>query len=226
MRNEECGVGIGKRMRQGLGLWCLVVVVFCLPPAMDQAVAQTVDEAAGAVEKHYENLTDLAATVSQRNTLKSLNKTQSFEGALRIKKPGKLRLDYTNGQIILINGAQALFYSKKSEQLIRKKFTDFAQMNIPVAFLLGAGRIRDDFEVMQPDPKRPRVLELMPKKSGAAMTKLRLVSEADGRIAELTIFDQSGNISTISFSDVRESAGLDDKLFVFTPPKGTEVIEQ
>jgi outer membrane lipoprotein-sorting protein len=75
--------------------------------------------------------------VVQKNHLKSLDKTQTFEAVLWIKKPGRLRLDYTNGQIILVDGKQALIYSKKSEQVIKKTFTDFEHMNIPVVFLLG-----------------------------------------------------------------------------------------
>ncbi len=179
-----------------------------------------------AVEQHYRDLTDLTAKVVQKNLLKSLNRTQTFEGTLRIKKPGKLRLDYTNGQIILVDGKAALFYSKKSEQLIRKSFTDFEQMNIPVAFLLGAAHIRDDFDVIQPKPEEPGLLELFPKKSGAAMTKLVLRADSDGGISALTIHDRSGNVTEITFSEVREGIPVEDKVFRFTPPKGTEIIEQ
>ncbi len=190
------------------------------------AFAQTAEEAVTSVEKHYEALTDLAAKVTQINHFKAVGKTQTFEGALLIKRPGRLRLEYTNGQLILINGKDALIYLKKSQELVRKTFTDFGHMNIPVAFLLGAGHIRDDFNVLQPDPKAPRQLELIPKKSGAAMRKLELLSDEAGRIISLTIFDRSGNVTEIHFTSVREGAGLDDKLFSFKPPKGTEIIEQ
>jgi len=188
--------------------------------------AETVEEVVASVENHYRDLADLTAKVTQKNVLKSIGKTQKFEGTLWIKKPGKLRIEYANGQLILINNKAALFYSKKSEQVIKKTFTDFEQMNIPVAFLLGAAHIRDDFDVLQADPKTPRVLELLPKKSGAAMKKMGLVLGARGRITELTILDRSGNTTTITFTDIRENAGIDDRQFVFQAPKGTEMIEQ
>jgi outer membrane lipoprotein carrier protein len=194
--------------------------------AVPSACAQTVDEAITAVEKHYQEVSDLTAKVTQKNFFKALGKTQTFEGALLVKKPGKLRLEFTNGQLILIDGKAALFYSKKSSQVIRKTFTDFERMNIPVAFLLGAAHIRDDFNVLQPDPKVPRSLELVPKKTGAAMKKLGLESDDSGRITRLTIFDRSGNVTEIIFTVVSEDAGLDDQLFSFKPPKGTEIIEQ
>ena len=187
--------------------------------------AQTVEEVVASVENHYRDLTDLTAKVSQKNILKSIGKTQQFDGTLWIKKPGKLRIEYSNGQLILINNKSALFYSKRSEQVIKKTFTDFEHMNIPVAFLLGAAHIRDDFDVLQSDPKTPRVLELLPRKSGAAMKKMGLVLDSAGRITDLTIFDRSGNTTAIAFTDIREDVGLDDRQFAFQAPKGTEIIE-
>ncbi|HEX9137395.1 MAG TPA: outer membrane lipoprotein carrier protein LolA, partial [Nitrospirota bacterium] len=147
-------------------------IILCASAAV--AYAETLDEAIASVENHYQELHDLTAKVTQNNLLKSVGKTQKFEGTLWINKPGKLRLEYTNGQLILIDGKEALLYSRKSEQVIKKAFTDFEQMNIPVAFLLGAAHIRDDFEVFQPDTKTLRLLELKPKKAGAAMKKLRI----------------------------------------------------
>jgi len=197
-----------------------------LAPTINPACAQTPGEAVSAVENHYGELTGLTARVTQKNFLKAVDRTQTFEGMLWIRKPGKLRIDYTNGQIILIDGKAAAFYSKKSAQMIKKSFSDIQHMNIPVAFLLGAAHIRDDFDALQPDPKTPRSLELLPKKPGAAMKKLGLRTDETGRIIGLTIFDKSGNTTEIVFSDVREGVAIDDKIFVFKPPKGTEIIDQ
>ncbi len=211
-----------KRILATAAFFLALVAAVFVPPA----AAQSVEEAVQTVEDHYRELIDLTAKVVQKNHLKSLDKTQTFEAVLWIKKPGRLRLDYTNGQIILVDGKAALFYSRKSEQVVKKTFSAIEQMNIPVAFLLGAAHIRDDFEVRQPDPALPRLLELVPKKTGAAMKKLVLRSDDAGRIASLDILDKTGNRTEIIFSDVQEGAGIDDKRFVFKTPKGTEIIEQ
>ena len=212
------------------GKQCLITAALLFsvlsPGAIKPAYAQTVQDVVASVENHYRDLSDLTAKVIQKNVLKSIGKTQKFEGTLWIKKPGKLLLEYSNGQLILINNKAALFYSKKSEQVVKKTFTDFEHMNIPVAFLLGAAHIRDDFDVLQADPTTPRVLELLPRKPGAAMKKMRLVVDDAGRITDLTIFDRSGNTTTMAFTDIREGVGLDDQQFVFQAPKGTEIIEQ
>jgi outer membrane lipoprotein carrier protein len=223
-KNQECKLFILLPVVSFSRLFLLCI--FSATAVVNPAFAQTVDEAVLAVEKHYRDLTDLTAKVSQKNVLKAVERTQKFDGTLWIKKPGKLRLEYTNGQLILIDGKAALFYSKRSEQVIKRTFTDFAHMNIPVAFLLGAAHIRDDFDVRGPDPKTPRVLDLLPKKAGAAMKKLRIHADDAGRITEMTIFDKSGNTTEIVFNDVKEGTGVEDKLFEFKAPKGTEIIEQ
>ena len=127
----------------------------------------------------------------------------------------------------MIDGKEAWFYSKKSSQAIRRTFKDFAQANIPVAFLLGTGHIRDDFDVVErKDAAVRNTFDLTPRKKGAAMKKLGLVCDDGGRITGMTIYDKSGNTSSIAFSDVKENTSLDDALFRFKVPKGTEIIEQ
>jgi outer membrane lipoprotein carrier protein len=212
------------RLLNSISLIVVAIVVTC--SAVEPACAQTVQDVVSLVENHYGGVKTMTAKVAQKNFLRSIDKTQQFEGTLWIKKPGKLRVDYTNGQVILVDGKTALFYSKKSEQMIRKTFADVQEMNVPVAFLLGAAHIRDDFNVLQPDRKSPRSLELLPKKSGAAMKKLVLVIDEKGRITNITIFDKFGNTSTITFAGAQEGTAIDDRLFTFKAPKGTEVIEE
>jgi outer membrane lipoprotein-sorting protein len=199
---------LGRKTHSYTAAFLLALIAAGAAPA---AAAPTVDEAVQAVENHYRELVDLTAKVVQKNHLKALDKTQTFDAALWIRKPGRLRLDYSNGQVILVDGKAALFYSRKSEQVIKKTFSDIEQMNIPVAFLLGAAHIRDDFEVRLPDPADPLLLELSPKKPGAAMKKLILRSDAAGRIASLDILDKAGNRTEIIFSGMQEGADFDDK---------------
>jgi outer membrane lipoprotein carrier protein len=190
------------------------------------APASLCTDAVQSIEGHYRDLVDLTAKVVQKNFLKSVEKTQKFEGALFIKRPGKLRLEYTNGQVIVIDGKDAWFYSKKSSQAIRRTFKDFEQANIPVAFLLGAGAIRQDFDVSIPEGGTRGLLDLTPKRPGAAMNKLRLQTDENGRITRMIVYDRSGNTSDVRFSDVKEGVGLDEAQFRFKVPKGTEIIEQ
>jgi outer membrane lipoprotein carrier protein len=219
--------------RYGSAILALLLVLLAWPASSGAENAPSVTAApvaatglVGIVERHYHDLADLTASIVQKNFLKSIDKTQTFEGTLSIKKPGRLRLEYTNGQLIVIDGKEAWFYSKKNEQAIRRTFRDFEQANIPVAFLLGAANIQDDFAVVERTEGARYRLDLTPRRKDAAMKKIGIICDDVGRILELVIYDRSGNTSTIEFSNVRESTGLSDTLFLFKAPKGTEIIEQ
>lgn len=206
-----------------------IFFLFFLPtasPAEGNALGPPKEEAVQSVESHYQALADLTAKVVQKNHLKTLGKTQIFEGTLYIKKPGRLRLDYTNGQTIVLDGKTGWFYSKKSQQAIKRTFSEIEQANVPVAFLLGASKISKEFDILQVKNHGARTLDLSPKKPGAAMRKIRLKADDAGRITDMTIFDRSGNTTEITFSDVKEGIGIKDQLFEFKVPKGTEIIEQ
>ena len=205
----------------GFSVFILFFSVISAPSVAKEA--QPAADPAAVVEQHYGSITDITAKVVQKNRLVTIGKTQTFEGTLWIRKPGRLRLDYTNGQRIVIDGTAAWFYSKKSEQAFKRTFTDFEQANIPVAFLLGAASIRDDFSV---ESSGPASLDLVPKKPGASMKRLVLDIDPSGRITAMTIHDKSGNSTEITFSEIKEDTGLGDDLFKFAPPKGTEIIEQ
>lgn len=199
------------------------------PPAssaVENAPVPTKDEVVQSIESHYRDLIDLTAKVTQKNNLKSLGKTQTFEGTLFIKKPARLLLEYTNGQTIVLDGKTVWIYSKKSRQAIKRTFSDIEQANVPVAFLLGAAEISKEFDITHAEEDGARALDLSPKKPGAAMKKLRLTADEIGRITAMTIFDKSGNTTEITFTDVKEGTGVEDKLFEFKVPKGTEIIEQ
>ncbi len=58
------------------------------------------------------------------------------------------------------------------------------------------------------------------------MRKLTIRTDDAGRITGLTIFDRSGNVTEIAFSEIKEGAGVEDRIFNFKAPKGTEIIEQ
>jgi len=169
--------------------------------AIMPADAQPAQDVVAAVENHYRDLTD-----SRRRSVRRMfsnpsarlrNMRERCSSRSRAGSGSSIR---TDSLFSSTQGRAVLF--KKSEQVIKKTFTDFEHMNIPVAFLLGAAHIRDDFDALQADPKTPRMLELLPRKPGAAMKKMRLVVDGEGRISDLVIFDRSGNTTTITFTDI------------------------
>jgi outer membrane lipoprotein-sorting protein len=105
---------ISRASRVPAALRLFIVLLVLVPSAVFSATtgpASEENDPVSRVEAHYRDLSDLTATVVQKNFLKSIEKTQTFEGTLSIKRPGKLRLEYTNGQLI-VQGLRAGQYSR------------------------------------------------------------------------------------------------------------------
>jgi outer membrane lipoprotein-sorting protein len=69
------------------------------------------------------------------------------------------------------------------------------------------------------------LLELVPR-TDATYEKLRVLADlASGEIRRTTIFDLVGNVTEVTFGDVRTNQGPADAVFRFEPPAGVEVMD-
>jgi len=63
-------------------------------------------------------------------------------------------------------------------------------------------------------------------RTDATYEKLRVLADlASGEIRRTTIFDLVGNVTEVTFSDVRTNQHPAESVFRFEPPDGVEVID-
>ena len=98
-----------------------------------------------------------------------------------------------------------------------------------VLFLAGKGNILRDFSVepaMVPDQPAGSVgLKLTPKRPEREYEWLELVVDATSYgLRMLVTKDAQGGTSTFRFTNLRENVDIPDKEFVFTMPKGVDVV--
>ena len=101
-----------------------------------------------------------------------------------------------------------------------------SQPHAVVAFLLGEGRISDDFSVSkEKDTDDHHVtLELKPKKDADQIKWLNIsVNKDKNEIETMSFEDAVGNVTELNFKDIKFNTELDAKLFKFAPPKGADV---
>ena len=147
-------------------------------------------------------------------------------------KPDMMRWDYDKPrrQQIIINKSEIIIYVPDEKQVMKDRVPQ-GSVNM-TSFITNVARIREDFNIAfyqnKKEPKSGRYfLELTPKKEGMNIAKAVLdVSEKDFLILKLSITDLQGNITNVSFLNIRIDAGIKDSLFAFKIPKGVEVIER
>jgi outer membrane lipoprotein carrier protein len=186
-------------------------------------------EVAASLQRKYEGIKDFSASFTQTEESGVLRRKTTESGVVYIKKPGKMRWDYTTPQkkLFISDGRTIYMYFPADKQVIRNPVPDQDQAANAVQFLLGKGDVTRDFAIRYVDTNAEDayVLRLDPKKRQAEYDWLQISADKKTlQIRTLTAGNTQGGTSTFTFSNFKENGGLADNLFQFTIPRGTEVI--
>lgn len=198
-------------------------------PANENALADMVRK----IQAAYESTNDWTAEFQQVTRIEGFDTPIASRGKLYIKKPNKLRWDYSepNRHQIMVNEQKIWIYTPEQNQVIVSPFAEISDSQLPLHLLSGVGRLDRDFMVQWADPAKPQpqrvpALILIPKDTGTGLTKLMMEVDAESYfITRLTLFEVNGNESRFHFGQIRNNTGLKDRFFIFTPPKGVVVVE-
>ncbi len=206
-------------------LWVATLAAAATAPT---PAGDSLDEVVRHLQAHYDATTDFTADVIHEIEMASLGKTTRSHGKVYFKRPGRMRWELTNQeeQLIIADGDSLWVYQPKDKQVYKASFSQAFRSTTPVSFLTGIGRLREDFEVSADGSSDDIVyLRLVPKK-GAEIGTLRLgIDRNTYDVREAEIHDPLGNATRLTFSNIKRDVGLDDSLFHFTIPPGTEVIQ-
>jgi outer membrane lipoprotein carrier protein len=150
---------------------------------------------------------------------------QVSDGRVWIMRPGKFRWDYATPyqQQIVADGERLWSYDP-----------DLAQVTVqPLASLLGAtpAMLLSGTEPLDqvfrlealPAPAGELRVQLTPKSDDSNITGVQL-DFVDQRLTRLVAQDSFGNTTSFEFTDLQRNVTLDDSLFRFVPPPGTDIV--
>jgi outer membrane lipoprotein carrier protein len=203
----------------------LALVVPCLAQPLPAA-----QDVATALQKKYDTIRDFSADFTQTTEGGVLRRKAVTErGKVFVKKPGRMRWNYTSPEekVFVSDGRQIQLYVPADKQVIVSELPSDDRATSAVLFLMGRGNLTRDFTVSygQGGTADTYVLRLDPKTRQAEYDWLQLtVDRRSLQIKELTAADQQGGRSTFTFTNFKENPGVADKTFVFSAPRGTEVV--
>lgn len=165
-------------------------------------------------------------TAKQQKSLNS-NMNQSFTGEMKVERPGKFywQTQSPAQQTIISSGSTVWVYDPDLKQAIRQKL-DAQIANTPALLLSGnTAKIMQTYRVTQPDASKMYYV-LYPKNKEGVFQSLALSFAANKAPAQMLLKDNMGQTTHIVFSNVKLNTQLPASIFNFTPPKGTEIIDQ
>jgi len=198
------------------------------------AVAQPAGDAlARAVQAHYQQVRDFTATFEQSYVGGALKRRSVERGTVAIRKPGRMRWDYQSPEkkLFVSDATRMYFYVPADKQVRVSPLPEAGRVPTPILFLAGRGDLLRDFKVEEVPPpsgsKGARALRLRPMRPETDYDTLTLVVDATTyAMRQLIVVDGQGGTSTFSFSNLRENVGIADSTFVFSMPKGVDVVTQ
>ena len=196
------------------------------------AAPPTASELAATLQRKYDGVKDFAADFVHAYEGGVLRKQITERGKLQVKKPGKMRWEYTapEEKLFVSDGVKMYSYIKQDKQVIVSDVPAADQATTPTLFLAGKGSLTRDFTPSLVDapagsPPGSQGLKLVPKTRQREYDWLTLVVDPVSlAIRGLVTVDAQGGTSRFSFTNMKENVGMADKAFEFKMPRGVDVV--
>lgn len=203
----------------------LALVFFAAPVAAQSELDQLIN----GLQAKYNKLSSLAADFTQVYSAPG-ERTRRESGRLLLKKPGRMRWDYTSpeAKLFISDGKWLYEYVPAEKFATRSRVKEADDLRAPFAFLLGRGNLRRDFKRIEFASESPvkagnKVLRMVPKRAAGFKELMVEIEPNSLQLARLSIIETNGARSDFIFSNVRENVPAPANQFTFKAPPGVEV---
>jgi outer membrane lipoprotein carrier protein len=187
---------------------------------------------ARGADDHYNHIKTLKAEFTQ--TYQGAGVSRSEGGTLWLKKPGRMRWEYSRprSKLFLTDSQSAVFYVPGERQARRTPVKQLDDIRSPLRYLLGKTKLEKEMDGLSlaPDvaPTSPGgvVLRGIPKNMKDRIGEVLLEVSPAHQITRILIREVDGTTTDFRFSRLEEDLPMPDSLFRFVPGPGVEIIEQ
>jgi len=168
-----------------------------------------------------------ANKTAQKKGLTAQHMNQTFKGTMKVERPGKFYWETTSPakQTIVTTGKVVWIYDPDLQQAVRQSLDDQIA-NTPALLLSGnTNQIMQSYRVTQPDRSK-LYYTLYPKQEDGAFQSLTISFGANKAPNLMVLQDSLGQTTYVRFSNIKVNQPIPASVFNFTPPKGTDIIDQ
>ena len=208
----------------------LPAFLLLVPVITSGQASPSATDTARALQQKYDQVKDFTADFTHTYEGGVLKKKTTERGNVQVKKPGKMRWEYTSPEKkTFVSDSRVIYsYVPADKQAIVSNVPSDDEATTAVLFLAGKGNLLRDFNVVFAEAPTPGTvaLRLNPKSKQRDYDWLVItVDRTSMQIRGLTAADQQGGRSSFQFANLKENTGLADRVFEFKIPKGVDVIK-
>lgn len=204
---------------------------FSSPALAQSAGPANAESFAADLQRKYDRVTDFSTDFVHTYRGGVLRQQATERGHLLVKKPGKMRWEYTapEKKLFVSDGRKIYSYIPQDKQVVVSTMPEGDQAPTPALFLTGKGNITRDFRVafdkVADAAAGSVVLKLTPKRREPEYESLTLVVDPKTlSLRMLVTMDTQGGRSTFTFANLKENVGVSDNQFVFQMPRNVDVV--
>jgi outer membrane lipoprotein carrier protein len=183
------------------------------------------------VQAFYDGTKDLESKFTQKYWNPTYGEKKTTSGKLKLKKPGKMIWDYSDGQDAdyYANGDTLWMVEHDTRQVIKTSVAGNSEVNAALKFLFGGEKLTREFKVRYAKADKIErygdadhyVLELQPKQANKHYKGLVLMIHAStGRVDSFVVYNTDESSNYFQLKSIKTNVGLNDKLFDFQMPAG------
>ena len=216
---------------RALSVWYTAIALLASSTLL-RAAEPTAQELAQSLQRRIEGIRDFSTDFVHVYEGGVLKKQVTERGKLLVKKPGRMRWEYTSPEpkSFVSDGVKLYSYVPADKQVLVSSIPPEDEATTPTLFLAGKGSLTRDFTAAlvplpQGMPAGTRALKLVPKTRQRDYDEMVLVVDpASLTFKGLVTVDAQGGKSSFTFMNLKENVGLADKDFVFKIPRGVDVV--
>ena len=179
------------------------------------------------VEQRY-NRADSLQVLFREDYTKTGHAKRSESGVLELRKPGRMRWEYSDpkGKLGVGDGKIFWVYYPSENRVEKTPLKETDDLEAPIAFLLGKLHFDKEFRNLQGKPEgNDTRITAQPKSDNLPYSAVEFLVSADGRIRNVKVTRYDNSIMEYTFDQEKLNPKLDDKLFHFQVPSGAELVE-
>lgn len=231
MKNDRKSL-LARQFRWAAAALALTALLALSAPLLARA-SLSLDQVVDRFEEHYSGVRTLRADFTQ--TSYAWGRTREESGTVTMARGGRMRWVYEKPEkkIFITNGKQIFFYVPAEKQLTISSTHGAEDVQVPLSILLQHVRLNKVFSRVEfasqalNTPRGDYVIRGYPRflyKKEYRSILIDLTPTFD--IRRLVVFYPDNSTMQFAFSHVERNQPVDDALFAFSPPPGTDVIRQ
>jgi outer membrane lipoprotein carrier protein len=153
---------------------------------------------------------------------------KSESGELTLRKPGRMRWDYTEpaGKLFVSDGKDVYLYTPEAHRVEKTKLKASEDMRAPLAFLLGKLDFAKDFRDVEFKPEGAGYLIVAKAKNDKfPYERIQMLVTPDFEIQRLLINLPDLSLLTFQLNGEKLNPAVDDALFRFQMPAGATLVD-